>query len=337
MHAIRLHAFGPAANLTYEEVPDPTPGPGQVRIEVEASGVHFIETTLRRGNGIGPHDPPPLPHSPGAEAAGIVAEVGPGVDAEWLGRRVVAELAADGGYAEQAIAAADDLHPVPDHLDAATAVAMITTGATTQGLLHAARLTASDVVLVMSAAGGVGSLLVQEARRAGATVVGVAGGPAKVRHVRELGADVAVDYRDTDWPDQVHRALRALAAAPHGGTHGDIVTVVLDGVGGTAGRAALELLGPGGRFLLHGWASGTPTALTTEDLVARGLTAIWALGPAMLPPGGHRELQSRALHRAATAGLTPLLSRFPLAKAADAHAALESRGAMGKVVLLPRG
>ncbi|MGW7410944.1 zinc-binding dehydrogenase [Streptomyces sp. NPDC054863] len=333
MHAIRLHAFGPATNLTYEEVPVPTPGPGRVRIEVEASGVHFIETTLRRGHAIGPHEPPPLPHSPGAEVAGTVAEIGPGVDAAWLGRRVVAQLESDGGYAEQAIAAADDLHHLPDHLDAATAVAMITTGATAQGLLHAARLTASDVVLVMSAAGGVGSLLVQEAHRVGATVVGVAGGPAKVRHVRELGADVAVDYQDTDWPNQVHNALAALPK----GAHHDTVTVVFDGVGGTAGRAALELLGPGGRFLLHGWASGTPTALTTADLVERGLTATWALGPAMLPPGGHRELQSRALHRAATTGLIPLLSHFPLSKAAEAHAALESRRAMGKVVLLPRG
>src|SRR3954471_7064437 len=98
MHAIRLYAFGPAENLSYEEVPDPVPAEGQVRIQVEASGVHLIETMLRRGVGGGPPLPPELPMIQGAEVAGVVGAVGPGVDEGWLGRRVVARLEAEGGY-----------------------------------------------------------------------------------------------------------------------------------------------------------------------------------------------------------------------------------------------
>ncbi|MGX1885115.1 zinc-binding dehydrogenase [Streptomyces sp. NPDC055287] len=321
MHAIRLHAFGPAGNLTYEEVPGPVPAEGEVRIDVRVSGVHLIETTLRRGRAVGPHEPPALPVTPGAEVAGVVGAVGPGVGADWLGRRVVAQLE-HGGYAEQAVAAVDSLHALPDHLDDETAVAMITTGATAWGVLGVARPTSRDVVLVMSAAGGLGSLFVQAARRAGAVVVGVAGGPAKVERVHTLGADVAVDHRDPDWSAHVREAL-----------DGREVSVVLDGVGGRLGREALELLGPGGRFLLHGWAAGEPTAITTRDLVERQLTATWAIGPNMVPAGGPRELADRALEEAAAGRLVPLITRFPLERAAEAHAALEARETEGKVVL----
>ncbi|MBT2385666.1 zinc-binding dehydrogenase [Streptomyces sp. ISL-11] len=323
MHAIRLHAFGPAENLAYEEVPDPVPGAGQVRIDVRASGVHLIEARLRRGLPFGPHQPPTLPVTPGSEVAGVVGAVGEGVDPDWLGRRVVAKLRSGGGYAEQAVADVGSLHRLPDHLDDDTAVAMITTGATAQGILAVARISVRDVVLVMSAAGGLGSLFVQAARHAGAVVVGVAGGPAKVDRVRTLGADVAVDYRDGDWPARVREAL-----------DGRRVSVVLDGVGGASGRAALELLGSGGRFLMHGWAAGEPTEITSRDLIERGLTATWALArPEMTPPGGQRELETRSLTEAAAGRLIPLITSFPLERAAEAHAALEGRGAEGKVVL----
>ncbi|MBT2489922.1 zinc-binding dehydrogenase [Streptomyces sp. ISL-96] len=322
MHAIRLHAFGPAQNLSYEEVPSPVPDEGQVRIDVRVSGVHLIETTLRRGLPVGPHEPPALPVTPGAEVAGVVGAVGPGVSGDWLGRRVVAQLELGSGYAEQAVATVDSLHRIPDHLDDGTAVAMITTGSTAVGVLAVAQLTSHDVVLVMAAAGGLGSLFVQAARHAGALVVAVAGGPAKVDRVRTLGADAAVDYREADWPAHVRKAL-----------DGRDMSVVFDGVGGRLGRAALELLGPGGRFLLHGWAAGEPTEITTRDLVERQLTATWAIGQNMIPAGGPSELAARALDEAAAGRLVPLITRFPLQRAADAHAALEARETEGKVVL----
>lgn len=322
MRAIRLHAFGPAENLVCEDVPDLVPAEGQVRIDVQASGVHLIETRLRRGVGVGPHLPPELPTTLGGEVAGVVGAVGSGVGTGWLGRRVVAQLGAGGGYAEQAVASADSVHVLPEHLDAETAVAVVTNGATAQGVLGVANLTTDDVVLVMSAAGGLGSLFVQAAHHAGVTVVGVAGGDARAARARELGADVAVDYQDANWPALVREAL-----------DGRAVSVVLDGVGGVLGRQALELLGPGGRFLMYGWAAGEPTAITTRDLVERELTATWAIGPNATPSGGWRELAARALEEAAAGRLVPLMTRFLLERAADAHSALEAREAEGKVVL----
>lgn len=136
MRAIRLHSFGPAENLVYEEVPDRIPAEDQVRIAVEACGVHLIDTTIRRGISGGPFPLPDLPMVPGREVAGTVDATGPGVDERWVGRRVVAHLGqASGGYAELAVASVGALHVIPDHVAADATVAMIGTGRTTMGIL----------------------------------------------------------------------------------------------------------------------------------------------------------------------------------------------------------
>lgn len=326
MHAIRQHAFGPPETLAYEDVPDPVPAPDQVRIAVEAAGVHLIDTSIRRGEAGGPYPLPDLPMTPGREVAGAVDRVGSGAPETWLGRRVVAHLGpASGGYATLAVAPVAALHPVPDGLAPDVAVAMIGTGRTAMGILEVADLTAKDAVLVTAAAGGLGTLLVQAARAAGAAVVGLAGGPAKVERVRANGATGAVDYRVPGWPDAVGAALGDRAP-----------TVLLDGVGGEAGRAALELLAPGGRVVMFGSSSGEMLALTSGDLYARGLTASAAVGPRLLQrPGGLRELEARALDEAAAGRLAPAVQPFPLAEAAAAHAALGARATTGKVVLVP--
>jgi NADPH2:quinone reductase len=326
MHAICLHAFGPAENLLYEQVDDPRPGPGQARIAVAAAGVHLIDTVLRKGRPMGPLPLPDLPTIPGREVAGVVDAVGPQVDKQWLGRRVVAHLGpASGGYAELAVRDTDALHALPDGLADDAAVAMIGTGRTALAVLEVAQLTDADVVLVTAAAGGLGSLLVQAARNAGATVVGVAGGPDKVARVSELGAAVAVDYSAPGWSD----AVRA-------GLDGRALTVALDGVGGALGRGALELLAVGGRLILFGFASGAPTELSAGDLYSRGLTVSAAIGARMAQrPGGVRDLEERALAAAADGRLVPLVQRFALAQAAAAHTAIETRASMGKIVLVP--
>jgi NADPH:quinone reductase len=326
MHAIRLHTFGPAGNLRYEELGDPEPGEGQVRIAVEASGIHFIDTAIRRGDTGGAFPLPELPMVPGREVAGVVDAAGPGVDAGWTGRRVVAHLGmASGGYAERAVASVGALHELPDQLGADAAVTMIGTGRTAVAILEVAALTAEDVVLATSAAGGLGSLFLQAARNAGAVAIGVAGGPEKVERVREHGADLAVDYLEPGWPEHVREALGERA-----------VTVVLDGVGGELGRAAMELLGTGGRLLLFGMSSGEATMLTTRDLIARSLTATWALNPRLRRPDGLRELETHALAQAAAGRLVaPVGRRFPLAEAAEAHTAIETRATVGKTLLVP--
>jgi NADPH2:quinone reductase len=259
--------------------------------------------------------------------AGAVAAVGPGVDPAWTGRRVVAHLGmASGGYASLAVAAETSLHEIPDPLTAEAAVAMIGTGRTAVGILDAAEIEAGDVVLVPAAAGGLGSLFVQAARGAGAVAVGLAGGPAKVQQVRELGADIAVDYREPGWPERVLAEL-----------DGRKPTVLLDGVGGEVGRAGFEMLDVGGRIVMFGWTSGEVTRFTSADIAAGSLSVVWITGPRMMKRyGGLRGLETRSLAEAAAGRLTPLVHPpFPLADAAAAHRALESRATAGKVVLVP--
>jgi NADPH2:quinone reductase len=140
--------------------------------------------------------------------------------------------------------------------------------------------------------------------------------------VRELGATTAVDYTEPGWSDAVRAAHD--------------VTVALDGVGGPLGRAALELLAPGGRLIVYGLASGAPTELSIGDIFSRGLTVSAAIGPHIQRrPGGMRGLEEDALAAAAAGRLVPLLTRFELARAAEAHAAIEARATVGKTVLNP--
>ncbi|BCK69293.1 oxidoreductase [Streptomyces libani subsp. rufus] len=302
-----------------------------------AAGVHLLDTALREGTPGGPLPLPELPTVPGREVAGTVEALGEGTDPDWLGRRVVAHLGtAPGGYAERAVVAAERLHAIPEGLDAAQAVAMIGTGRTTMGILLFAGLTADDIALVPAAAGGIGSLLVQHARNTGATVIGLAGGAAKVARVRELGADLAVDYTHDGWPSLVRAFLDGRGAAG--------ATLVFDSVGGAPGRAAVDLLAKGGRHLVFGWSSGGlrtggPLEFAEGELAARGITSEQVLGPPMLARAGGdnplRTLESAALAEAAAGRLVPVVQRFPLAEAAAAHRALESRATMGKVVLVP--
>ncbi|MGP4021300.1 zinc-binding dehydrogenase [Saccharopolyspora sp. 5N708] len=326
MHAIRQHEFGPAEVLRHEEVPDPHPGPGQVRIEVAYAGIHVLDTMIRQGLQ-GPFPQPELPMIPGREVAGVVDELGEGVDEQWLGRRVVAHLGqASGGYAELAVRDVEAVQVLPDNADFAAAVAMIGTGRTTMAILRIAQPTADDVVLITSAAGGIGALLVQHARNIGATVVGATGSPAKVDKVRELGADLAVDYTAPNWAQQVRDAL-----------DGRAVSLVLDGAGGAYGRAAFDLLGVSGRIAMYGREFGEHR-FTSDDLLGRALTATVALGPNLLKaPGGMRALENEALAALADGSLVPLVNPpFTLADAARAHAALENRETHGKVVLRPQ-
>jgi len=323
MHAIRLHDFGPAENLRYEALPDPEPGPGQIGLAVEAAGVHVIDTHLRAGVAGGPFPLPELPQIPGREVAGVVDRLGPDVDAAWLGRRVVGHLGpVSGGYASRAVIPVTSVHEIPEGASAVEAVAMIGTGRTTMGILHQAALRPDDVLLVLAAAGGIGSLLVQHGR--GHTVIGAAGGTEKVALVGELGATVAVDYEQPGWVEAVEAALGPRPA-----------TVLFDAVGGPHSAEALQLLADGGRRLVYGGPAGDPAELSAAD-EARGVTSRVVLGPVLLDlSGGIRTLETRALEALAEGLLTPAVTTFPLADAAAAHRALETRATTGKVVLIP--
>ena len=320
--AIRQYEFGAPETLRFEQVLDPVPGEIQVRIGVQAAGVHLIDTMIRRGATGGPFALPVLPMTPGREVAGVLDAVGAGVERDWLGRRVVAHFGqASGGYAELALASAARLHAIPDGMSADVAVAMIGTGRTAAGVLDAAALTADDVVIVTAAAGGLGSLLVQEATELGATVVALAGSTRKAALARSLGADVAVDYQRPGWTAEVGDALG-----------GRIPTVALDGVGGAVRRAVFELLGRGGRLVRFGWASGAPAQIDAREFSARDVAEV----PARIPqqPDALRLLESTALEKAASGAWRPRVEVFPLLRASAAHQALESRATTGKVVLV---
>ncbi|GAA2313170.1 zinc-binding dehydrogenase [Nonomuraea roseoviolacea subsp. roseoviolacea] len=326
MRSVVLPEFGPPDRLRVADVPEPRPGKGQVTVRVAAIGVQFLETQIRSGAMRSALGGAPLPVVLGKEIAGRVAEVGPGGDPGLVGTRVLASTQGTGGYAEAAAVPADSLIPVPAGLDLEDAVALYRYGATAQGLVRAARVTAGDRVLVLAAAGAVGTVLVQVLKRAGATVVGAARGEHKLALVRELGADHAVDYSLSGWPDQVRRAV------------GGSVEVVFDHVGGEPGRASLDLLTPGsGRQVVFGLSSGRPLDVRPMELLGRGLTLTgFSSGLLWNRPALAHDLVTEVLGLAVGGHLTPVIGRrFPLERAADAHAAVEARGTVGKTLLIP--
>ncbi|MHA6764200.1 zinc-binding dehydrogenase [Streptacidiphilus sp. PAMC 29251] len=329
MRAIVVREFGGPEQLRWEEVPDPVPGPGEVLVEVEAAGVQFIETQIRAGSmqGVSPAAPAGLPWTPGREVAGVVRAVGAGTDPELVGRRVAGQTATQGGYAELAVLVAAMAHPLPDQLSSTDAVALLGTGRTAVGLIETAGIGKGDTVLIESAAGAVGAQVIQLARAAGAErIIGLARGEEKLKLVRELGADAAVDYTAEDWPAQVR------AAAPDG------VTVVLDAVGGEIAGQAFELLAPGGRFVTFGFASGVRTVLDPAVVAERGILTPAYFGPPTGPRSPQEQLRQtrEALAAAADGRLKPLVGQsFPLADAAAAHEAISARATVGKTVLIP--
>ncbi|WP_419707395.1 alcohol dehydrogenase catalytic domain-containing protein [Promicromonospora sp. NFX87] len=349
MDAIRHHSFGPPEVLTLEQIPDPVPGPGEVLVDAVAHGVHLVDTSIRRGEEGPPLPLPSLPTVPGREIAGTVSGVGPGVDPSWTGRRVAAHLGRvpdGGGYARRVVVGTDKLHAIPDGpdgtpLDPADAIAMIGTGRMAVYTLDIAAVTAADVVVVTGAAGGLGTLFVQEALAAGARVVALASSGARLKVLEDLlaGADAGarlalVDYSVPGWTD-VARA--ALCDSP--------ATLVLDGVGGDLGTAATDLLDDGGaaatsapaRLVAYGWASGEPNRYTSwaeADQIDSPIEVRYAVGPDAPSMPDQRPYQERALARAASGRWRVATHRVPFAEAARAHRELEERRTTGKVVLV---
>ncbi|KDN23334.1 zinc-binding dehydrogenase [Amycolatopsis rifamycinica] len=311
MRAVWLSEFGGPEVLVPGEAPDPVPGPGQVLVEVGFANTTFVETQFRAG-APGPFKAS-LPVIPGNGVGGVISAVGAGVDPALAGQRVVTSTGGSGGYAERVAVDAAAVFEVPPALSLDAAVALLADGRTATGLVHATAVRPGDRVLVEAAAGGVGGLLVQLAKAAGATVVGAAGGPAKVARVR--GADAVVDYLRPDWTSSV---------GP--------VDVVFDGVGGEIGTAAFGLVRPGGRMAVYGLAGGSWAEVSEEDAAARGVSLVRSIGD----PARMRAFTESALAAAAGGRLVPVIGqRFPLEKAADAHAAIESRATVGKTLLVP--
>ena len=311
MRAVWLHDFGTPSNLQVEETPDPELRPETALVEVAYANITFVETQVRAGKG--PFHPQ-LPTIPGNGVGGVVRAVGAGLDPALVGTRVVGSTGGAGGYAELALVPGDVLYRVPEGLALDAAVAVLADGRTASLVLAAAAVKPGERVVVEAAAGGVGSLLTQLAKAAGATVIALAGGDRKTRLAAELGADLALDYLDPGWPARL----------------GGPVDVVFDGVGGEIGHTAYAQLGRGGRMVSYGLASGAWTALSEEDAAARGVSIVRPTGG----PADMRRFTESALAAAAEGRLRPVIGqRFPLERAADAHAFTEARQAVGKTLL----
>ena len=316
MRAVVIREFGPPEVLEPGEVADVRAGPDDVVIDVEFASVTFVETQVRAGRPPHPSMLPALPAILGNGVGGIVGEGSP-----WSGRRVVASLNGTGGYAERAVSPVARLIGVPDGLATRDAIALLADGRTALALAGRAELRAGETVLVEAAGGGVGTLLVQIARRAGARVVALAGQPRKLALARDLGADVTADYSRDGWERQVRNAVGE-------------VNVVFDGVGGDIGLAAFGLLGAGGRFCPFGMASGSFAPVTPELAQDRQVTVRAGAGGS---PEELALLARTALAEAAAGRLRPVVGQeFELRDAARAHAAIEARETVGKTLLTVR-
>ena len=309
--------------LALEDAPEPALASGSVRVAVRAAGVNFADVHFRKGEYF---VKPVFPQIPGLEASGVVEAVGDGVGELRAGDRVIA-FATGGAYAEKLVVPAEYTFPIPDALSFEDAAALGVQGLTALHVLTlAGRMQRGDRVLVHAAAGGVGSLAVQLAKLRGASlVVGTASTEAKCALVRDLGADLAIDYRQGDFVQQIKARSR------------EGVDVICEMLGGTEiYKRNLACLAPFGRMVVYGAASGElrgtmePVALMAKNASVIGyyLTTVVrrrdACAPAIAELADHVVAGRLRILRGAT---------LPLERAADAHRAIESRASTGKIVL----
>jgi NADPH2:quinone reductase len=322
MRAIRVHELGGPESLRLDVVPDPVPGPGEVLVRLEATGVNFVETYQRKGV-----YPMKLPYIPGEEGAGTVAAVGPGVEDVRVGERV-ASVNLRGAYAELAVADANRVVAIPDGVSARDAAAVMLQGMTAHYLatsVHA--LQPGERCLVHAAAGGVGLLLCQIAKRRNAIVFGTTSSEVKARLARRAGADEVIDYTTHDFAAEVARL-----------TDGELLRVVYDSVGATTWAQSLDCLAPRGMLVLFGQSSGVVPPIDPLVLSRKG--SLFLTRPTLAHYVATRdELVWRAgelLGWVSDGSLSVRIDRdVPLADAAEAHRAIESRRTTGKVLLVP--
>jgi NADPH2:quinone reductase len=322
MKAIQIQQTGGPEVLQLAELPIPEPGPGQVLIRVEATGVNFIEIHFRKGV-----YKSSLPLVPGSEAAGTVEELGPGVTGFEAGD-VVASVSVLGSYAEYALVSAASLVKVPADLTMEQAAAAMLQGMTAHYLVHSTfPLKAGETALVHAGAGGVGLLLTQMAKRIGARVIATVSTKEKAELAREAGADDVILYTEKEFEPEVKRL-----------TGGKGVDVVYDSVGKTTFEGSLNCLRPRGLLALFGASSGAVPPFDLIQLSGKG--SLFVTRPTLWHYIGTRaELEWRAGDVLGWAAKGELKLRtehlYPLAEAAQAQSDLEERKTTGKILLEP--
>lgn len=321
MRAAVVTEFGGPDVIQTQDWPAPTAGPGQVIVDVEITDLIFVETAIRQGQHGGFFDVTP-PYVPGNSLGGTVSSVGEGVPETWIGKTVLGRSVGFGAHAEQAVVAVDELLEVPTEFNLETAVAVAGDGFTALLLEQLAPDLQGKEVLITAAAGGMGVLLVQLAKKAGAHVIGAARGQAKLDLVTAQGADVVVDYSQPGWEKLVLEA-----------TNGRGVDVAFEGAGGTLGATAFSTVKDGGWFSAHGAASGGFAQYDAAEAERRGIT----VKGIMDLRADSREIDvsgAAVLERARRGDLIPVIDRtFALDQLGEAHAAVEGRVLVGKALI----
>lgn len=322
MRAIQCRELSGPEGLALAELPEPAPGPGEVRLAVAAAGVNFADSLMLRGRY---QERPPLPFTPGLEVAGRVDALGAGVAGLESGQRALAILDR-GGFAERAIARAEDVIPLPDGMDDVTAAGFAIAYGTAIGALDwRARLRPGETLLVHGAAGGVGLTAVEVGRAMGATVIATARGADRLEVARSHGADHVLDSESPE-----------LAARLKEITGGRGVDVAFDPVGGAVFDASLRAIAWEGRIVLVGFASGTVPQIPANILLVKNAAALgfyWG-SYRRRDPARLRASFSTLFRWHAEGRLRPHVSHaLPLERAAEAIALLLDRRSTGKVVL----
>ncbi len=324
MKAIRVDEFGEPEVLQHVEIERPSPGKGEVLIEIKSAGVNYADTMRRRNQYVEPQE---LPFTPGSEVAGTVAEAGDSVEDVNAGDRVVT-LLGTGGYASYAVAPAQNLIPIPDGMDFDEAAAIPLQGLTAYHVLETSgQLKEGESVLVHAAAGGVGYLAVQMAKLMGASpVIATASTQEKLDLAKDLGADVLINYTEEDWPEQVREA-----------TGGNGTDVVLEMVGGDFPQKNLQCLNAFGRMVVFGAASGDRGSLVPSELMKNNhVVAGFYLPNIMARPQLFGPSLEKVLGWISSGDLKLNVgARYLLEQASEAHGALEGRETTGKIVLNP--
>lgn len=322
MRAVRCHAYGDLGNLVVEELPTPEPGPGQVLVEVHAVGINFADGLMVLGQY---QEKPPVPFTPGLEAAGVVAACGEGVTRVRPGDRVAC-LVDTGAYADTLLAPEDRLFPLPDGMDMATAAAFpVVYGTSHVALDRRARLQPGETLLVHGAAGGVGLTAVEIGRAMGATVIASASTPEKLAVAALHGAEHLIDYTREDLRQRVREI-----------TDGRGADVIYDPVGGDVFDASLRCIAWEGRLVVIGFASGRIPQAPANLLLVKNIAVIGLFW------GAYRQRDPKVVRDSletlfgwwAEGRLKPHVShRLDLADAAAAIGLLRERRSTGKVVL----
>ena len=324
MKALLCREYGPIDRLAVEEIPSPRAGPNEVVVEVKASSLNFPDTLLVQGRY---QVKPELPFSPGMELAGIVKEVGPGVRGARIGERVIA-APGRGGFAQECVVAADRLSPLPPGMDFETGAALLLTYCTSlHALQDCGHLERGETLVVLGAAGGVGSSAIEIGKAMDARVIAAASGDEKLAFCKQLGADDAIDYERSD----LRQRILDLTA-------GRGADVVYDPVGGAYTEAALRATAWRGRLLVIGFASGAipEVKLNLVLLKERSVVGVYWGDWTQRDPDGQRRNVEQLARWFAEKKIRPVVSeRVSLAEAPAAMLRLLHRQVKGKVVVVP--